>query len=305
MAQFLINHVYRLAGTAVGGRNPVRIMGVLNASPESFYKGSVVKPGEQTRNAVKRMVSEGADFIDVGGMSTAPYLSAAVSEEIEMQRVQNAVRDVRSVSEIPVSVDTCRASVAEAALAGGADIINDVTGLKHDEEMRSVVSRFRPSVVLCAYGTGTVTGNLVDATANLLEQSIGIARDCGVPTDNISVDPAIGFFRRTGQGQLFTRISSDWTDRDIQVLGRLQAIGHGYPITLSVSNKSFLGKILERDEAEEREFGSAAAEAVCVLYGADIVRTHNVGQTRDAITVASKLSGRPLPGMDCTSMDMP
>ena len=282
----------RLGKITVGEKCPVRVMGILNTSPESFYKKSVKTSEEQIRDAVLQMESDGADFVDVGGMSTAPYLSTLVSEDIESDRVLGAVKIIQSTSDIPISVDTCRASVAEAALEAGVDILNDISGLKYDKKMRDVISRFKPSVILCAYGTDMTTENHVSSARNLLNESISIAKECGILSHKMTLDPAIGFFRKSGMGEFFTKIRSDWTDRDIEVLSALQSIKQEYPVMVSVSGKSFLGKILGKDAPGDRLSGSIAAEAVAVLYGADIIRTHNVAHTRDAVLVASKLSGR-------------
>ena len=288
----MINHMNRLGGVEVGRGRPVRIMGILNASPESFYKKSVRTSVDGIRDAVLGMERDGADFADVGGMSTAPYLRASTSEGTESRRVVRTVRAIREVSDIPVSVDTCRASVARAALECGADIVNDVSGLKFDSDMPGVIAEFKPSLVLGAYGTGTATGDLVEYARSALGQSVKIARDCGVPAGSIVLDPAIGFFRRSGSDGPFTRIRGDWTERDILTVRRLEFIGQGRPVLVSVSNKSFLGKMLGHDAPADRLYGSVAAEAVAVINGADIIRTHNVAQTRDAVTVASGLSGR-------------
>lgn len=266
-------------------------MGILNASPESFYKKSIKLTKTQIRDAASRMESDGADFIDVGGMSTAPYLSTRVSVRTETDRVLYMINAIQDSTNLPVSVDTCRAPVAEAALDCGAEILNDISGLKFDKKIRGIVSRFGPSVILCAYGTSIVTGDPIESARDLLKSSVTIARDCGVPSNQIVLDPAIGFFRNT-KGTLHTRIRSDWADRDIKVLSDMRFIKQGHALLVSISNKSFLSKILGRDKPEERLFGSIAAEAIAVLKGADIIRTHNVAQTRDAISVASALSGR-------------
>ena len=289
MIWFLINSV-NLGGISIGGGSPVRIMGILNASPESFFKGSVKLANNDIRDAVIQMESDGADFIDVGGMSTAPYLSTMVSERVETERILAAVRTIRSCTNLPISVDTCRASVAEAALGSGVDILNDVSGLKFDGSMPNVVSKYYPSLILCAYSANTVTGDPVQSARILLGQSVEIARECGASSGKIALDPAIGFFRRSGRGGLFTRMASDWADRDMRVLCNLRSIGQGHCVLVSVSNKSFLGKILDRDSPEERLYGSLAAEAIAVFNGADIIRTHNIAQTKDAILVASALS---------------
>ena len=279
----------KLGPVSVGGTNPVRVMGILNTSPESFYKKSV-KKGKEISHAVRQMEQDGADFVDVGSMSTAPYLTTIISEKQETKRTVTAVKQIQNASNLPISVDTCRAGVAKAALDLGVDIINDVTGLKYDKEMINVISKNRPSLVLCAYGKRPLKGNLIAQTKLLLKESIMLANSAGVPASKITLDPAIGFFRKTGKNPFYTKINSDWCERDLDILQNLSSIKLNFPILVSVSNKSFIGKILNRQDPSDRIFGSVAAEVISVLNGADIIRTHNVRQTKDAIAIAEKFS---------------
>ena len=285
----MINHVTNLGNVGVGGKNPVRIMGILNTSPESFYKKSIKITKQQITNTIKQMEIDGADFIDVGGMSTAPYLSTSVSEKIESQRILNAIQIIQNVSNLPISVDTCRANVAKSALEHGIEIINDISGLKYDDKMIDVIREYRPSLILCAFDSKTVVGD-IQSTKNLLKDSLKIAKIAGIPSSRIVLDPAIGFFRKTGKGSFFTKIKSDWLERDLSVIQNLKSIKQQYPILISVSNKFFIGKLLGKENVSDRLFGSLAAEVVSVLNGADIIRTHNVAETKDAITIAAKLS---------------
>ena len=287
----MINHVTNLGNIGVGGKNPVRIMGILNTSPESFYKKSIKITKQQITNTIKQMEIDGADFIDVGGMSTAPYLSTSVSEKIESQRILNAIHVIQNVSNLPISVDTCRANVAKSALEHGIEIINDISGLKYDDKMIDVIREYRPSLILCAFDSKTVVGD-IQSTKNLLKDSLKIAKIAGIPSNKIVLDPAIGFFRKTGKGSFFTKIKSDWLERDLTVIQNLKSIKQQYPILISVSNKSFIGKLLGKENVSDRLFGSLAAEVVSVLNGADIIRTHNIAETKDAITIAVKLSKR-------------
>ena len=280
----------KIAKVNVGKKNPVRVMGILNLSPESFNKKSVKTTKTAIRDTIKQMESNGADFIDVGGMSTAPYLTTIVSEKTELDRVLKAVKIIQNVTNLPISVDTCRANVAFSALENDVEIINDISGLKFDPKMPQVVSKFCPSLILCAYGKKLVSGNTVVATKNLLKESLSIVKKTTVPLNSIVLDPAIGFFRKSGSGKFFTQIRSDWIKRDIAIIQNLSSINRSYPILVSVSNKSFLGSILQKEDPSDRLYGSITAEVVCVLNGADIIRTHNVEATKDAITVASKLS---------------
>ncbi|QLH05288.1 dihydropteroate synthase [Nitrosopumilus oxyclinae] len=280
----------KIGNIGVGGKNPVRIMGIMNTSPESFYKKSVNTSKTVIKNTAKLMEDQGADFIDVGGMSTAPYLSTSVSEKIESKRIQNAIKIIQNSTNLPISVDTCRATVAKDALECGVEIINDISGLKYDKNMQGVISKYNPSLILCAYSQKFVSGNPITTTKKLLQDSIKMAKKSHVPSEQIVLDPAIGFFRKTGKGPFFTKIKSDWLERDLHVLQNLNLITKNYPILISVSNKSFIGKILGKENPNDRLFGSLSAEVVSVMNGADIIRTHNVQATKDAVTIASKLS---------------
>ena len=280
----------KIANISVGGQNPVRIMGILNTSPESFYKKSIITSRTKIKNAVIQMENDGADFIDVGGMSTAPYLSTMVSEKIESKRVLDAIKIIQNNTNLPISVDTCRSNVAKIALENNVEIINDISGLKYDKNMKNVISKFQPSLILCAYDSKTILGNSINSTKKLFKSSLKIAKDCGVPDKKIVLDPAIGFFRKTGKGKFFTKIKTDWVERDLSVIKNLNSIKMNYPILISVSNKSIIGNLLQKENPSDRLFGSITAEAICVLNGANIIRTHNVMATKDAITIASKLS---------------
>lgn len=279
----------KIANVGVGGTNPVRIMGILNTSPESFYKKSVNTSKTSIKNTVKLMESQGADFIDIGGMSTAPYLSTMISEKTESKRILDAIKIVQNSTNLPISVDTCRASVARDALECGAEIINDISGLKYDTKMKDVISEFSPSLILCAFAPKIVLGNPLTSTKKLLRDSLQIAKKSNISSEKIVLDPAIGFFRKSGKGPFFTKIKSDWLERDLSVLKNLSSIKQTFPILISVSNKSFIGKILGKENPGDRIFGSIAAETISVMNGADVIRTHNVEATKDAITITSKL----------------
>ena len=287
----MINCVNKLGTISVGGSNPVRIMGILNTSPESFYKKSISSSKQKIIDTVNRMQEEGADFIDIGGMSTAPYLSTMITEKIEINRIIKGIKIVQQHSNLPISVDTCRSSVAKEALELGVDIINDITGLKYDPLMRKIVEKYSPSLILCAYSKKTITGNQVQKTKNLLQESLNISKSANISQSQIVLDPSIGFFRNKGKkSAIFTKINSDWIQRDLTILQNLKAIKLNKPILVSVSNKSFLGKILEKENPSDRLYGSLAAEVISVLNGAHIIRTHNVSETKDAVTIAQRLS---------------
>ena len=281
--------MHELAGVRIGGSNPIRIMGIINTSPESFYKNSVFTDKQTIGKVSKLMEEDGADFIDVGGMSTAPYIKTLVSEEQEIKRITNAIEIIRKVTKLPISIDTCRARVAKTALQLGAEIINDVSGLKYDKNMVDVLEEYRSSVIVCAFSNDLIKGNPVTQARKLINQSVIMALKSRIPKSKIVVDPAIGFFRQKAPGILFTKINSDWLQRDILVLKNLNKIKDRYPVLVSLSRKSFIGKILDEPDPAERIYGSLAAETFAALNGADILRTHNVKATSDTIKIITRL----------------
>ncbi|HEU04969.1 MAG TPA: dihydropteroate synthase [Nitrosopumilus sp.] len=280
----------KLASIAVGGSNPVRIMGILNVSPESFYKKSIKTKRNEIIETVKKMEDQDADFIDVGGMSTAPYLSTIISEKIEAKRIMDAIKIIQNKTNLPISVDTCRASVAVQALELDSEIINDISGLKYDRQMIDVVRIYEPDLILCAFSKNLVTGNQVKKTKQLLKQSLKLAKSSGISSKKIVLDPAIGFFRKIGKGPFFTKINSNWLQRDLSILANLKSIKQNQPLLVSVSNKSFLGKIMNKKNPSDRLPGSLAAEVLAVINEADIIRTHNVKETHSIVSIAKKLS---------------
>ncbi|MDE0091616.1 MAG: dihydropteroate synthase [Thaumarchaeota archaeon] len=289
-----------IGGIRAGPGSPVRVMGVVNASPESFYGGSVYVTRRAIRDRAKSIEDEGGHYVDVGGMSTAPYLETGVSEREESDRVLRAVGAVQDGCNLPISVDTCRAAVAERALEAGAAIVNDVSGLKHDAGMAGTARRHRASVVVCSYGgpgrrVAPPARDYVRDARRLLAESLEIASKAGIPASRIAIDPSIGFFRKRADGPLYTGMgSTDWVSRDAAVLDGLASIRakRTMPVVVSVSNKSFLGAVTGRSDVADRAYGTAAAEAVAVMRGADIIRTHNVGAAADAASVASRVVGR-------------
>ena len=278
----------KLGPISVGGSNPVRIMSILNTSPESFYKKSIKTTAQKISQTVSEMEYDGTDIIDVGGMSTAPYLSTIVTEKIESERILNAIKIIQQISNLPISIDTCRANVAQLALENGAEIINDISGLKYDPKMIKVIEKFQPSIILCAYSKNMIQGDHVLKTKQLLQQSIELAKSVNANTKKIVIDPAIGFFRKLGNGPFYTKINSDWVQRDLDIITNLFSIKQEFPILVSVSNKSFIGKLQNKKDPLERLYGTLASEAISVINGADIIRTHNVLETKNTIKVAQK-----------------
>ncbi len=279
----------KLGQVRLGDSNPVRIMGILNLSPESFYKKSIKTTRQEISETVKKMENQGADFVDVGGMSTAPYISTIISEKNEAKRITDAVKIIQNKTNLPISVDTCRSSVAVQALELGVDIINDISGLKYDRQMIDVLRIYNPSLVLCAFSKKLVRGNQILKTKELLNESLKLAKLAGISIQKIVLDPAIGFFRKSGKGPFFTKINSEWLERDLSLLVNLKSIKQNQPVLVSVSNKSFIGKIMNKKNPADRLPGSLSAEVVAVINGANIIRTHNIRETRNVVSTVKKL----------------
>lgn len=261
-----------IAGLKVGDHQPVRVMGVINLSKESFYKNSVV-PSEYVREAAMRMVDEGADLIDIGARSTWP-LAARISKDDERSRLIPAVRALADIP-VPVSVDTMFSDIAEEALDAGAKIINDVSGFTADKKMINVSVKYSCPVILMA--SNNVPGDPIgmNATIEALRNIITRAENSGISPESIIIDPAVG----------------KWTPEKLPIydyetidnIARLRIFKK--PILTAISRKSFIGDTLNKP-AHERLYGSLAATAIAVRNGAHIIRTHDVAPTLDAVRVA-------------------
>jgi dihydropteroate synthase len=259
-------------------------VGAINLSPESFYQGSVAATEDVLKQQAERMAAEGADLLDIGAMSTAPYLPGEIPEAEEVNRLTWAIRMVRDAVALPISADTTRSRVALAALDAGADVINDVSGLRRDPGMGEIVAKRARGVILMAAETAPEARDPIRTVRGLLEESLQAVWRAGVPEHRVVVDPGIGFFRKA---------ALPWYDWDCEVLRRLGDLkGLDRPLLVGVSRKSFIGQILNQPDPADRLVGSLAATAVAVANGADLIRTHDVGPTREAVRVAETLRPR-------------
>jgi dihydropteroate synthase len=288
----------RLGSLQVGDGLPVAIVGVLNLSPESFYPGSVVKPEEIYERGV-RLVEEGASLLDVGAMSTRPG-TTVISAEEERERVARAFESLRGIG-VPLSVDTQRASVAEVALRKGAEVVNDVSGLKSDPGMAKVVAERGASAVpmaswvragelLLARRGESGRISTLDGIIEALRSSLELSLRAGVSEDRIVVDPGIGFSvgpQTSSGGEV---VKGEWHERDVGVLAglrRLRVLGR--PICVGLSRKSFIGRILGLPDPADRLAGSLGASVMAVVNGAHVLRTHDVRETVHAVRVAEAI----------------
>ncbi len=272
----------RLGSLKVGDKYPVRIMGIINVSPESFYKKSVKVREEEILEEAYRQLKEGADIIDVGGRSTAPYLETYVDEETERERVTRAIKVLKEGGiKVPISVDTTRSRVAEAALKAGAEIVNDVSGLNDDPSILKSVKEYGASLVIVAKVTEKKTNDPVTDVINALSVSLHKAIKEGIDPEKIVVDPGIGFNRFH---------DFPWYVWDSIILSNLTQLRKlGRPILVGVSRKSFIGKTLNEESPSNRLIGSLSATAIAVYNSAHIIRTHDVRETLKAVRMAEFL----------------
>jgi len=251
------------------------IMGILNVTPDSFSDGGRFVQTEAATGHACRLVEEGADIIDVGGESTRPGHREVNAEE-EIARVLPVVKALKKELAIPVSVDTYKASVAEACLKAGADMVNDVWGLQREPEIARVAAYYGAPVVAMHNQDGTdYEGDILVAMKDFFEKTLEIAFKAGIAKENIILDPGIGFGKTAEQ--------------NIQVMGRLNELRvMGYPVLLGTSRKSTIGKILDLPP-DQRVEGTIATTVLGIQQGVDIVRVHDVQANRRAALVADAI----------------
>jgi dihydropteroate synthase len=277
-----------LAGVSLGPGRPVAVMGALNVSPESFHAGSVHTRGDDLLAAALAMVDAGASLIDVGARSTAPYGGSSVGDENERERLARAVETLAAKVPVPISADTARPAPVRAALDAGARVINDVSGLR-DPAVAALIRERDAGAILMAFPKDTPADlGPVESVKAILKEALERARIAGIPDEHVILDPGIGFFR--GEAVAW----DEWDAAVLAGLGELDELGR--PLCIGVSRKSFLGAITGRPRTEDRLAGSLAATAVAVWNGAALIRTHDVGETLDAVRVVERIrrAGRAL-----------
>lgn len=237
------------------------VMGILNATPDSFSDGgSFLDPGRAVEHAL-HMEEEGADIIDLGGESTRPGYQVVAPEE-EIKRIvpvlSRLVRELR----VPVSIDTTKAAVAARALEEGAHMINDQWSLRSDPELAGVVARYGAPLIMMHNQRGTEYHDLMGDMISFFRESIAMAEEAGIPRNNIIIDPGIGFGKTLEQ--------------NLETMRRLRELDClGLPVLLGTSRKSMIGKTLDLP-ADQRVEGTAATVALGIALGVDIVRVHDV-----------------------------
>lgn len=248
------------------------LMGIVNITPDSFSDGGMLSNAGEAIAHGLRLQQEGADIVDIGGESTRPG-HIRIDTETELARVLPVIEGLRRATDLPLSIDTSKAAVAEAALAAGASIINDVWGAQADPAIAEVAAR-RGAPMILMHNRDSIDPaiDICDDVLRFLERSIAIATGAGVPRQQLVVDPGIGFGKTLAQNLGMIR--------DIARLEQL-----GCPILLGASRKSSIGKITGQSVAAERVAGSISAHLYGISQGAAIIRAHDVEPHRQALQV--------------------
>jgi dihydropteroate synthase len=256
-------------------------MGIVNTSPDSF-SGDGVSGVDAAVAQARRFEAEGADIIDIGGQSTRPAHNAPstpgfeqLSVEEEIERTVPAIRAIVDAVSLPLSIDSYRAPVVEAALEAGAHLVNDIWGFRHDAEVATLAARFGVPAVVMHNQRGREPVDVIEGITAGFEESIRIAEAAGVPREHLILDPGFGF---------------GWAVEDnlaiLRRLGELKALG--LALLVGTSRKTTIGKVLELPE-DERAWGTAATVAIAIANGADIVRVHDVAAMKQVCVMTDAI----------------
>ncbi len=259
---------------SIFGKENCQIMGILNVTPDSFFDGGNYSDKNKAIERGIQLAEEGADVIDIGGESTRPG-SERISAEKELENILPVIEELAPLIDVPISVDTYKPKVAEEAINSGAEMINDVFGLRTDEMAETIAKLDVPIAIMHMQGTpknmqdNPEYDDVVSDICSYFHERIKYALDSGVKRENIILDPGIGFGKKL--------------EHNLEILNRLDEFTSlGCPLLLGASRKSFLGQILEK-EAEERLYGSLAVAAKAVKKGVSILRVHDVKETLDVV----------------------
>lgn len=251
--------------------NHCYIMGILNVTPDSFSDGGRFQGIDQALFHVEEMLKEGMDIVDVGGESTRPgYTKISVEEEIE--RIAPVIERIKARFDVPVSLDTYKSDVAEAGIQAGADLINDIWGLKYDGRMAEVIAKAGVSCCLMHNRMEAVYQQLITDVINDLQGSVSLAREAGIEADKIILDPGIGF------GKTY--------EQNLEMIAKLEELHVlGYPLLLGCSRKSVIGLTLDLPASERLE-GTLATSVIGVMKGCSFVRVHDIKENVRAVKMA-------------------
>ena len=267
----------KIRNTEFDVKNHTYIMGILNVTPDSFSDGGKWNTLDHALSHVETMINDGADLIDVGGESTRPGHTPVGAQE-EIERVLPVIEAIRSRFDVPISVDTYKGSVADASLKAGADLINDVWGLKYDPEMAPVIARHNAPCCLMHNKENPEYNNfLIDMLAET-QECVNIARKAGIKDENIILDPGVGF------GKTY--------EMNLEAMNHLELFQHlGFPVLLGTSRKSMIGLALDLP-VDQRVEGTLATSVIGVMKGCAFVRVHDVKENKRVIQMTEAILGR-------------
>ncbi len=259
-------------------------MGVINTTPDSFSDGGQFMNIRDAVNHAKRLIDEGADILDIGGESTRPGASAVpVADEI--QRTIPVIESIRKFTDITISIDTSKPEVMLAAAAAGVDLINDVWALRRDGALEAAVKTGLPVCLMHMQGDPLTMQdqpeyrNVVLEVRHFLQERIDAAQAAGIPSQKLLIDPGFGFGKSLQQ--------------NLQLLNALPDFkSMGLPLLVGLSRKSMIGLILDKP-VEQRLYGSISAAVIASMLGADIIRVHDVTETREALAIVQALKEMP------------
>jgi dihydropteroate synthase len=276
---------WRIAGRVVDLSRRGLIMGVLNVTPDSFSDGGKFFTVEKAVEHALTMVADGAQIIDVGGESTRPG-AASVAVEEEVRRVVPVIKELRAKIDVVISIDTSKAQVARAAIAAGASIVNDVTGGRGDKGMLPLIAETKSAcIIMHMQGTPRTMqvepryADVVSEVANFFRQQYALAIGSNIDPMAIAFDPGIGFGKTL--------------DHNLELLTQLERLrAHDRPLIVGVSRKSFLGKLINSPEIEDRVAPAVALTSLLRERGADVFRVHDVKENVSALRVTEAILGR-------------
>lgn len=250
------------------------VMGILNVTPDSFSDGGKYTEMDQALRHVEEMIGEGMDILDIGGESTRSGYTL-LSDEEEISRVVPVIEKVKNEFNIPISLDTYKSAVAEAGIRAGADMINDIWGLKYDDRLADVIARAQVPCCLMHNRKEPDYHNYMEDVLEDLRETIRIAHRAGISDENIMLDPGVGF------GKTY--------ENNLEIIGSLDRLKElGYPVLLGTSRKSVIGLTLDLP-ASERVEGTVVTTVYAVLKGASYVRVHDVKENVRAIRMAEAI----------------
>lgn len=265
-------------------KQKTQIMAILNPTPDSFSDGGEIQEKSILDNKISQIIANGADIIDVGGESTRPGFTPVESKE-EKARVIPVIEAIRRQSQsIPISIDTQKAVVAEAALNAGANIINDISALA-DSKMASIATKFYCPIILMR-NIG-IEKNVLTETKKQFEQIISKAIKSGISSEQIILDPGLGFGDLASQN--FTMLPGGDVKANIELTKNITSYSHGYPVLIGGSRKRFIGEMMKEPEPKKRISGSVELAVMAAQSGAYAVRVHDVAETAEALKLPQVL----------------